>query len=283
MSGKVCMITGANSGIGKVTARELARMGATVVMVCRDRNRGETAKTEIEAETGSKQVDLMLADLASQKSIRQLAEEFQSKYDRLHVLVNNAGVSLGQRQQAEGGLERTLAVNHLASFLLTNLLLELIKASAPARIINVTSQLEAMGTINFEDLEAEKKYSETRVYAQSKLATVLFTYELARRLKGTGVMVNCLHPGLIKSNFGHESNFSLRLFIKLARPFMLTPEKGAETSIYLASSPQVENVSGKYFVKKQEKQSSKQSHDEATGRRLWEVSAQLTGLTATQA
>ena len=199
MQGKVCMVTGANSGIGKATAMGLAGMGATVVMVCRDRTRGEEARQEIKHHSGNEAVDLLLADFSSQQAIRQLAQEFQQRYTQLHVLVNNVGSIFPERQESIDGIEMTFAVNHLASFLLTNLLLETLKASAPARIVNVASASQTR-SINLDDLESEKKYRPLQAYGQSKLATVLFTYALAERLAGTGVTVNCLHPGTVVTN-----------------------------------------------------------------------------------
>ena len=278
MSGKVCIITGGSSGIGKATALGLANKGANVVMVGRDRSRGEATRTEIVEKSGNELVDLMPADLSSQESIRQLAEDFTSRYGRLHVLINNAGVFISKRTVTVDGIETTFAVNHLAPFLLTNLLLDVLKASAPARIINVTSSGERSGTINFDDLQGEGRYSGFRAYNQSKLAMILFTYELARRLEGTGVTVNCVHPGVVVTNLGRGTSGSFGLLLRLMRPFFSSPEKGAETSIYLASSPEVEGVSCKYFAKKAEARSSEQSYDEATGRRLWQVSAELTKL-----
>ena len=280
MSGKVCMVTGANAGIGKVTALELAKMGATVVMVCRDKAKGEAAQAELQSQSGNQGVDLFMADLSSQRAIRQLAQDFKDKYQQLHVLVNNAGIAQSKRILTEDGLESTFAINHLAYFLLTNLLLDVLKASAPARIINVSSEAQASGTINFNDLQGEKKYSATRSYCQSKLANVLFTYELAKRLEGTGVTVNCLHPGAVATNFAKDTGGLFGLVSRLARPFELTPEKGAQTSIYLASSPEVEGVSGKYFVNCKERNSSKESHDDLVQQRLWKVSEELTNLTS---
>ncbi len=280
MSGKVCIITGGSSGIGKATALGLANKGANVVMVGRDRSRGEATRTEIVEKSGNELVDLMPADLSSQESIRQLAEDFTSRYGRLHVLINNAGVFISKRTVTVDGIETTFAVNHLAPFLLTNLLLDVLKASAPARIINVTSSGERSGTINFDDLQGEGRYSGFRAYNQSKLAMILFTYELARRLEGTGVTVNCVHPGVVVTNLGRGSSGAFGLLLRLMRPFFSSPEKGAETPIYLASSPEVEGVSGKYFAKKAEAKSSERSYDTVTARRLWQVSAELTKLPA---
>lgn len=276
MAGKICLITGANSGIGKATALGLAKLGATVVMVCRDRHRGETVQAEIKDQSGSKAVDLMLADLSSQAAICHLVQEFKANYQQLHVLINNAGGIFGARRVTVDGLEYTFAFNHLAYFLLTHLLLDMLKASAPARIVNLTSGAHHMATLNFGDLQGEKKYSGQRAYNQSKLANVLFTYGLARRLQGTGVTVNCVHPGIVKTQFGSTGSWGFRLLVRLLTPFMKNSQQAAETVIYLATSPEVEGVTGKYFVDGKEVQSSKQSYDEALAQRLWQVSAELT-------
>jgi len=281
MRGKVCLVTGGSSGIGKATALGLANMGATVIVVGRDRSRGEAAVTEIKQKSNNDAVDLMLADLSSQASIRRLAEEdFKDRYEQLHVLINNAGVFTSKHTVTLDGIETTFAVNHLAPFLLTNLLLDVLKASAPTRIINITSSGERSGTINFDNLQGESRYSGFRAYNQSKLAMILFTYELARKLEGTGVTVNCVHPGVVVTNLGRGSSGAFGLLLRLMRPFFSSPEKGAETPIYLASSLEVEGVSGKYFAKKAEAKSSELSYDAATARRLWQVSAELTKLPA---
>src|SRR5215210_4660200 len=281
MGEKVCLITGATSGIGKATAMELASMGASVVMVGRDRGRGEAALAEIKEESANASVDLMLADLSSQEEIRRLAHEFKEAYPRLDVLINNAGLFRSERITTADGLETTFAVNHLAYFLLTNLLLDGLEISAPSRIVNVSSGDHASGTIDFDDLQAEKGYKGAKAYSQSKLANVLFTYELAKKLEGTGVSANCLHPGAgIRTNFGSGVSGIFGFTVRALRPLMKSPEKGAETSIYLASSPEVEGLSGRYFVKEAEARSSDASHDERLARRLWEVSAELTNVPA---
>ena len=280
MRGKVCLVTGGSSGIGQATALGLANMGATVIVVGRDRSRGEAVVAEIKQKSNNDAVDLMLADLSSQASIRRLAEDLKDRYQQLHVLINNAGVFISKRTVTVDGIETTFAVNHLAPFLLTSLLLDVLKASAPARIINVTSSGERSGTINFDDLQGEGRYSGIRAYNQSKLAMILWTYELARKLEGTGVTANCVHPGVVVTNLGRGSSGSFGLLLRLMRPFFSSPEKGAETSIYLASSPEVEGVSGKYFAKKAEAKSSERSYDAATARRLWQVSAEMTKLPA---
>jgi NAD(P)-dependent dehydrogenase (short-subunit alcohol dehydrogenase family) len=276
MTGKICLVTGANSGIGKATTSGLARMGATVVMICRNREKGETVRAEIIAQSGNQSVDLMIADLASQQSIRQLATDFKRKYQQLHVLVNNAGGIFGRRVLTEDGLEQTFAVNHLAYFLLTSSLLELLQASAPSRIVNVTSEAQRAGIINFDDLQAENGYSAQRAYSQSKLANILFTYELARRLAGTGVTANVVHPGAVRTGFGSTASTSFRIVVKLLSPLMRNPEKGADTVVYLAASPEVEGVTGKYFSDRKERPSSKASYDLSTAMELWDVSEKLT-------
>jgi NAD(P)-dependent dehydrogenase (short-subunit alcohol dehydrogenase family) len=286
MRGKTCLVTGASNGIGKVTARELARMGARVVMVARTRERAESALSEIKQATASGQVELLLADLSSQAEIRPLAAAVLSRYDSLHVLVNNAGAMHTSRTVTVDGYETTFATNHLAYFLLTHLLLDRIKASSragsEARIINVSSRAHARSPLDFDDLHAERGYSIARVYGRSKLANVLFTYELARRLEGTGVTANALHPGVVRTGFGKNSGGLLgnvvRVGISGVGLFFMSPEKGAETSIYLATSPEVEGVTGKYFVRSREASSSAASHDREAARRLWEVSEQLCGI-----
>ena len=280
MQGKICIVTGANSGIGKAAALGLAQMGATIVMVCRNQIKGEEAQNEIKEKSGNDAVDLMLADLSSQASIRQLAENFQQHYQQLHVLINNAGgVNLNRRETVDG-LEMTFAVNYLAPFLLTNLLLEKLKASVPARIVNVSSESHQSGYIKMDDLELEKGYRLMRAYGQSKLALVLFTYELARRLQGTGVTANCLHPGFVATNIGQNGVGSVgRSIVKLIFSRLgISPEEGAKTSIYLASSPEIEGVTGKYFVKSIPVRSAPISYDETLQRQLWEESAKLVNL-----
>lgn len=275
MDGRICLITGANRGIGRATALGLARMGAEIVMVSRDRRRGELAQAQIRAESGNPAVELLVADLSSQTSIRQLAADFKSRYQNLHVLLNNAGVIKKERTLTEDGLEMTFAVNHLAPFLLTHLLLDTLKNSAPARIINVSSMVHKWGEIDFEDLQGEGQYDMDRAYNQSKLANILFTYELARRLEGTGVTVNSLEPGMTVTDFGREYTGFKAFMSKLWRVFMKSPEQGAETSIYLASSSEVAAVSGKHFVDKGAVSSSKATYDVAVAGRLWKISETL--------
>jgi retinol dehydrogenase 14 len=277
MNGKFCIVTGANSGIGKEISRGLAKLGATVVMVARDKSRGDLARSEIVNSSGNKSVELMLCDLSSLDSVRKLAKEYTETHDKLHVLVNNAGLILGKRSTTVDGLETTFVVNYLSHFLLTNLLLEELKNSAPSRIVNVSSDAHIGGHMAFDDLQEEKSYGASKAYAQSKLAQVLFTYELADRLKGTGVTVNCVHPGAVRTHWG-DSAGALSIGIKIARPFMISPEKGAETPLYVATSPELEGVTGKFFAKKSEKKSSKESYDRNESKQLWELSTKLSGL-----
>ncbi len=279
MKGKVCLITGANRGIGKATALGLARRGATVIIHCRSRLLGETTREEIVAVTGNEAVEVMVADLASRGAVRRLAEEVQRRHVTLHVLVNNAGLAKRRHTLTEDGLETTFTVNHLAPFLLTNLLLDTLKGSAPARIVNVASMVHWWGKIDFNDLQGVERYNLGKAYNQSKLANVLFTNELARRLEGTGIDVNCVHPGLVATDFSREyTGFKGLMANKLWRSFMRSPEQGADTVIYLASSPDAAGVTGKYFANRRAVRSSKASHDPALARRLWEVSERLTGL-----
>jgi NAD(P)-dependent dehydrogenase (short-subunit alcohol dehydrogenase family) len=280
MQGKICTVTGANSGIGKATALGLAQMGATVIMVCRDRAKGEEAQNEIKTKSGNNAVDLLLADLSSQQSIRQLVENFQQHYTQLHALINNAGVFMMSRKATVDGLEMTFAVNYLAPFLLTNLLLDKLKNSAPARIVNVSSESHESGYIKIDDLQAEKGYRSWNAYGQSKLALVMFTYELARRLQGTGVTANCLHPGFVATNIGQSGTAPIvRTLVKFIFSRLgISPEEGAKTSIYLASSPDLEGVTGKYFAKSIPIRSAPISYDESLQRQLWEQSTKLVNL-----
>lgn len=275
---KICLVTGANRGIGKATALELAKMKATVVMVCRNQKLGEAARDEIIAESGNPNVDLLVADLSSMESVRQLVDEFKNRYASLHVLIHNAGVVKKEYTLTADGFETTFAVNHLAPFLLTHLLLDTLKTSAPSRIITVSSMVHKWGRINFKDLMGTNSYDMDRAYNQSKLANILFTHELARRLEGTGVTANSLEPGMTVTDFGREYTGFKAFMSRLWRVFMKSPEQGAETSVYLASAPELEDVSGKHFVDNHPVESSKASMDLDTARRLWDVSLDLTGL-----
>lgn len=273
--GKVCLITGANSGIGKATALGLANMGATVVLVCRDKSRGEAAQAEIKAQSGNESVDLRLSDLASQSSIRQLAAEVKARYPHLQVLINNAGVMPSHRTLTADGLEANFAINHLGPFLLTNLLLDILKANAPARIVFVASQV--ISALDFDDLQSAKHFGMNSTYGKSKLCNILVTHELAKRLEGTGVTVNCLHPGVVATNLPHDWPAPLRMLYPLIG---ISPAKGAQTSIYLASSPEVEGINGKYFKKQQPVPLPKLAQDEATTQRLWQISEEMTHVEA---
>ena len=276
MEGKICIVTGANSGIGKATAVGLAEMNASVVMLCRSKERGEVAQKEIIELTGNNNVDLLLCDLSSQKEIRDFVVEFKNKYQNLHVLINNAGVMLSKRALSEDGFELNFAVNHLAPFLLTNLLLDMLKKSAPSRIINVGSAAHRMGKIDFEDLQNKNKKGRFfRLYGSSKLALTLVSYELSRKLKGSQVTVNVVHPGLINTKLGRDRSSTRTGF---ANKFLKSPEIGAETSIFLASSAEVEGITGKYYAKKKEKPSSKESYNEEYAKRLWEISLEMTNI-----
>jgi NAD(P)-dependent dehydrogenase (short-subunit alcohol dehydrogenase family) len=275
MREKVFLVTGGNSGIGKETAVELAKTGATVVIVARDRARGEKALEEIVARSRGR-VSLMLADLSSQKDVRALAREFASTHARLDVLVNNAGAVFGERHLSADGIEMTFALNHLGYFLLTHELLDLLRASAPARIVNVASDTHRSASIRLDDLQFERDYMSFRVYGHSKLANVMFTYELARRLEGSGVATNALHPGVVATNFGNSGGALMRWGIRLVRPFFISAEKGARTSVYVATSPEVEGVTGKYFANERETPSSPASYDVEAQRRLWAESERLT-------
>ena len=276
MKGKVCLVTGANSGIGKEAALGLARVGATVVIVARNRKKGEATVSEIRQATGNQNVNLIVADLSSMMSVRGLASTFLGEYPKLHVLINNAGTYLPKRITTADGYEAVFATNHLGHFLLTSLLLDLLKSSAPSRIINVTSEAHRGAEIDFEDLMQEKKYSAFKAYHQSKLANVLFTYQLAKVLEGTGVTVNCLHPGVVRTGFGKDMGGLFSISVKLAGPFMMSPAKAAQALVYMASAPELENVSGKHFAKGKEKESSRESHDMHAAERLWQVSEDLT-------
>jgi NAD(P)-dependent dehydrogenase (short-subunit alcohol dehydrogenase family) len=279
MSGKTVLVTGGTGGIGKATAAGVAQLGARVGIVGRDWRRAEAAAADISRESEGSVVDLFVADMSSQAEVRRLAVEVLDRYPRLDVLVNNVGGSWATRHSTADGLEHTLAVNHLAPFLLTNLLLDRLKTSAPARVVVVSSGAQSMGRIDFDDLQGERRYSGQRSYNQSKLANVMFTYELARRLDGTGVSANVLHPGVVRTGFGTEDQGRLRgLLLPAVRLFMKTPEQGAATSVYLASSPEVEGVTGKYFANSKPKRSAERSYDTDTAARLWSVSAKLVGL-----
>ncbi|MEO8609428.1 MAG: SDR family oxidoreductase [Chloroflexota bacterium] len=277
MDGKVVLITGATNGIGKAAALALAKKGASVTIV--GRNPAKTAETvaEIKAQSGNTNIDSIIADLSSMAEVRKVAEAFKAKHARLDVLINNAGGVFAERIETVDGYEMTFAFNHLAYFLLTNLLLDTIKASAPARIVSVSSGAHRNGKINFDDLNS-KNGNTMGTYGNSKLANIMFTYELARRLEGTGVTANVLHPGVVRTGFGKDVGGVMGFGIRLIAPFLLTPEQGADTIIYLASSPEVEGITGKYWDKRKAVKSIDASYDVSAQQRLWTVSEELTGL-----
>ena len=278
MTGKTVVITGGNSGIGLETAVALARAGARTVITARDRARGEAAVADIGARSGRGAVELAVFDLGSLASVRQGAQDLLERCERIDVLVNNAGLVLSDRRLSADGLEATFAINHLGPFLLTELLLDRIRSSAPARIVNVASTAhKGARQLDFDDLQATRAYRGMQVYSRSKLANIYFTTELARRLEGTGVTVNCLHPGTVATGYGRDGDSSgvLAFGLKLIKPFILDAERGARTSVYLASSPEVAGVTGTYFVKCRPRTPSRAARDDAAARRLWDVSEQL--------
>jgi NAD(P)-dependent dehydrogenase (short-subunit alcohol dehydrogenase family) len=279
MTGRVCVVTGATRGIGRATAEGLARLDATVVLVCRRVEDGQRVSREIAGAAG-RQPDVVPADLSLQASLRHAAEELRQRYPAIHVLINNAGIITRKREVTVDGIEKQFAVNHLAYFLLTRLLLDCLRAGVPSRVINVSSGVHGGATLDFEDLQGERSYRANRAYGQSKLANILFTYELARRLNGTGITVNCLHPGVIGTRLLADYMGAPVGAGAVARTFGATPERGAATSIYLASSPEVEGMTGQYFEDQRPRRSSRESYDEAAARRLWEISERLTGLSS---
>jgi retinol dehydrogenase-14 len=280
MKGKTVLVTGGNSGIGLETAVALARAGAHVGIVSRSAAKGAVAAADVTRRSGQGGVSLFVADLSSQAEIRRLADEVLATFPRLDVLVNNAGAIHGERSTTVDGIETTLAVNHLAYFLLTHLLLDRLTASAPSRVVNVASEAHRRASLDFEDLQGERAYGGWRAYCQSKLANIVFTYELARRLEGRGVTANCLHPGVVATNFGTSGSAPVRVLFTLIRPFLRSPAKGAATTIHLSASKDVEGVTGRYFVDEREAPSSPASYEREAWGRLWMVSEALTGLTA---
>ena len=280
MAGRTVLITGGTGGIGKATALGLAARGAHVAVTGRDPSRTDDAVREIRAAGGG-QVDAFVADLSSQSEVRRLAAEVLGRLPRIHALVNNVGGYWNTRHLTADGLERTFALNHLAPFLLTNLLLDRLKDSAPARVVTVASNAHKQGRIDFDDLQGERSYSGARAYNQSKLANVLFSYELARRLRGFSVTANALHPGVVRTGFGAEDPAGTqRLLVPLLRPFMKSAARGAATSIHVTSAPDLAEMSGRYFVSSTPTRSSPRSYDEAVAARLWQISAEPVGLTA---
>ena len=282
LAGKTVLITGGTGGIGKATAIGLATLGARVAITGRDRNRAQSAAADIQRESGNPAVDAYAADLSSQAEVRRLAAAVLAACPRLDVLVNNVGGFWAHRHVTADALERTFAVNHLASFLLTDLLLDRLTRSAPARIVTVSSNAQAMGRIHFDDLQGETNYSGSRAYNQSKLAVVMFTYELSRRLHGTTVTANALHPGVVHTAFSSEDPSALARAARPLMRFMKTPAQGAATSIHLASSPDVQDITGQYFANSKPKASNKASYDTEAANRLWQVSLDLVASTSAQ-
>ncbi len=280
MAGKSVLVTGGTAGIGKATAVGLATLGARVAITGRDRVRAEAAAADIRAASGNPAVDVFAADMSSQAEVRRLAGAILNTYLRLDVLVNNVGGFWAHRHVTADGLEYTFALNHLGPFLLTTLLLDRLKASAPARVVTVSSGAHAAGRLDFDDLQGTAEYSGKRAYSASKLANIMFTYQLARHLQGTGVTATVLHPGVVRTHFGADDPAGLiKAMLPLMRPFMKTPTAGAATTIYLASSAEVDGVTGRYFANRKPKTSSKLSYDTAVAAQLWKVSTELVGHT----
>ncbi|WP_394851226.1 SDR family oxidoreductase [Pendulispora rubella] len=275
LADKVVLVTGANSGIGLEASVKLARMGARLVMVGRSRPKLDAAVAEVTQRAGSRQVTSMRCDFSSQAAIRELAEEFRRSHTRLDVLVNNAGSVSDRRQVTVDGLEQTFAVNHLGYFLLTNLLLDLLKAAAPARIVNVSSDGHRGADLDFDDLQLEKGYQIMRAYRRSKLGNVLFTRELAKKLAGTGITVNSLHPGEVATNIWSHAPWFAKPVLAVAKRFMITPEQGGDTIVYLATSPEVEGKNGGYYEKNRLVEPAPLGRDDALAEKLWRVSTSL--------
>ncbi len=286
MKDKICLVTGSNSGIGKETAKSLAMMGATIVMVVRDKKRGVNARKEIFEQTGNNNIDLMVCDLSSMASIRQFLRGFKKKYSRLDVLINNAGAVFTKKELTSEGFERTFAINYLAPFLLTHELMDLLKSSAPSRIINVSSGLAKNGRVDLNDLQGEKlsgkkghSHSRSPAYDNAKLMVILFTYELARRLQNTGVTANVLLPGFAATNLGRNSGSLVSsILFKMVRPMQISAKKASETSVYLASSEEVKNISGRCFAKKKEVTTCPISYDETLQKQLWTKTEEMLDL-----
>lgn len=281
MRGETALVTGGTSGLGKETARALAEKGAELVLVGRDEEKCISTAEQIRAQTGNREVEYLVGDLSEQSEVRDLAQDFRHRYARLDVLVNNAGGFYLWRRETSDGLEMTFALNHMAYFLLTNLLVDLLIQSAPARVVNVASGSHRGVELDFDDLQAEAGYRPMRAYGRSKLANILFTYELHRRLEGTGVTSNALHPGMVATNIGSDNGWLVRLFLPLIHWRSKRVQEGAQTIIWLAASPEVEGVSGKYFYEKRAIESARASYDEQVAERLWRRSAELTGLNTT--
>ncbi|MGE7612149.1 SDR family oxidoreductase [Paenibacillus sp. NPDC101420] len=279
MRGKIALVTGANSGMGLATTVELARKGAKVIMVCRNRQRGEEALAAAKQKSRSEDIELMLCDLASLESIRSFAEEFTRKYPILDILINNAGVVTIKRQLTKDGFEMDLGVNHLGHFLLTNLLLEPLKAAEQGRIVVVASGAYKIGALHYEDPTLARRFNPAKAYARSKLANILFTKELAARLQGTRVTVNCVHPGAVGTNIGvnRETGFG-KSILKLLSYFFLTPEQGADTAIYLATESDLQEVTGQYYYRRKNQELTPRAQNKQEAQRLWQWSQEQVGL-----
>jgi NAD(P)-dependent dehydrogenase (short-subunit alcohol dehydrogenase family) len=280
MKGKIVLITGANSGIGKETAKALARQGATIYMVCRSRKRGENAKKEIIAYSKNPNVHVRLCDLASLGSIHEYGMNLRNELTHIDILINNAGALFGNRMMTLDGLEMTFALNHVGYFLNTHYLLDLVRKGTDKRIINVASVAhKSVSKIDFDDLQSEKKYAQMMVYGKSKLYNIYFTRELSRRVKDEGITVNCLHPGVVSTNFGNTANWYMRVAMPLGRKFMIGANKGAQSSVHLASSPKVEGITGKYFDKGKPSKPTRLGQNDQNALRIWESTMAITGLT----
>lgn len=278
LRGRTCMVTGASSGIGLAAARELGRLGADVVLVCRSPERAEAARAEVVRAANHERVSIELCDFASQADTRQCAARYLESGRPLHVLLNNAGIVNQRRRLTEDGLEETFAVNHLGYFLFTNLLVPRLVESRPSRIVNVASDAHRGTSLDLGDLQSENGYRVMRVYGRSKLANILFTRELARRLEGTGVTANALHPGFVGTRLAGQNGALARFIMWAARPLARSPEKGAETAVYLASAPELEKASGGYYFDRKSHEPDAAAQDDETALRLWEESEALTGL-----
>ncbi len=272
---RACLLTGATRGIGRAAAPHIAKTGLAMVLVGRDEERGAATVKEVIERSGNENVSFLRADLSSVAEVRNLAQEFRARHDRLDLLLNNAGAIFRKREVTAEGFEKTFALDHLAYFTLTVELLDLLKTSAPARVVNVSSSVYRLGSMHFEDIHLERRYSAWRAYYQAKLANILFTNELARRLEGTGVTANSMHPGLVASGFGRNDGGFIAMLFTLLRPFARNPEKGAETLVHLATSPDVEGVTGAYFRNSRPARISKKASCEESARRLWELSKEM--------
>jgi NAD(P)-dependent dehydrogenase (short-subunit alcohol dehydrogenase family) len=280
LANKLCVVTGANSGIGKETVRAFANQGAYVIMVCRNEQRAKQAQQEIISDTGHRDIEIMLADLALQYDVREVVNQITQKFDKVDVLVNNAGIIADERQETVDGIERTLAINHLAPFLLTNLLFDHLKNAREARVTNVSSEVHRMGANNFDinNLQLTEGYSPMKAYGISKLCNIMFTHELAKRWADTPITTNSLHPGVVRTQLAEEANLLMKLFYTVGKPFMRSPRSGAQTTIYLTTSDEVQSISGKYFRNKKQAIPAALAYDDNITTKLWEKSKELTAL-----